>query len=272
MRKNQADTGTGRPAAGMQDTRDRGFVTALHKGLDVLTCFGREAVRLTLSEVARRTGSTPASARRSLHTLHALGYLHSDGKRFWMAPRSLLVAHSYLSSRPTPQLAQPLLVALSERTRESATVGTLLGDDVIILARATARRSLSTGLAIGSRLPSYCSALGRVLLASLPPAQAQARVAQMARAALTPRTIWQADEVLQQVALCRERGWAESDGELELGVRSLAVPVFDRSGATVASMSMAIQAERMTMADFRDAMMPALRRARDTLARRLPEE
>ncbi|MBK0394933.1 IclR family transcriptional regulator domain-containing protein [Ramlibacter algicola] len=247
------------------------FVTALQKGLDVLTCFRRGASRLTLSEVSRLTGSSPASARRSLRTLHTLGYVESDGKRFWIAPRALLVANAYITSRPIPQLAQPLLVSLSERTRESASLGQLLDDDVIIVARATARRSLSTGLAIGSRLPAYCSAMGRALLASLPPDVARRRIEASHGAALTARTRWRVADVLAEVALCRERGWSESDGELELGVRSMAVPVFDREGTTVGAMSIAVQAERMEMAEFRE-LLPALRKARDTLATRLPPE
>lgn len=253
-------------------TPDKDFVVSLHKGLDVLTCFGRDAARLTLSEVARRTGSSPASARRSLHTLRALDYLESDGKRFWMAPRALLVAHAYLSSRPTPQLAQPLLDALSERTRESASLGKLLDDDVIIIARATARRSLSTGLGIGSRLPAYCSALGRVLLASLPPEEAARRVRAMHRLALTPRTLHAADEVLARVQQAREQGWAGNDGELELGVRSMAVPVVDRTGTTIAGLSISVRAERMTFAEFSAALLPALLKARDSLAARLLPE
>lgn len=254
------------------DQHPKDFVVALHKGLEVLTCFGREASRLTLSEVARRTGATPASARRSLHTLHALDYLESDGKRFWMAPRALLVAYAYLASRPTPQLAQPLLDGLSERTRESASLGKLVGDDVIIIARSTARRSLSTGLGIGSRLPAYCSALGRVLLASLPPAEAARRVHAMTRVALTAQTVHRAAEVLALVARCREDGYASNDGELERGVRSMAVPVYDREGRTVAAMSIAVRSERMTMREFRDALMPALKKARDTLAGHLYPE
>ena len=268
MRKN----GVAPRTAELAEADGKNFVTALQKGLDVLTCFGREASVLTQTEVARRTGSTPASARRSLYTLHALGYLETDGKRFWMAPRALLVAHAYITSRPTPQLAQPLLVALSERTRESATFGKLLGEDVIIVARATARRSLSTGLAIGSRLPAYCSALGRALLSTLPAEEARRRVEAMPRPQLTPRTLWRSREVLEQVALCRDRGWSESDGELELGVRSLAVPVHDRAGTAVGAMSMAVQAERMGMAEFRETLLPVLRKARDTLATRLPRE
>jgi IclR family pca regulon transcriptional regulator len=258
------------PQAALPDSKD--FVASLQKGLDVLTCFGRGASRLTLSEVARLTASSPASARRSLRTLHALDYLESDGKHFWVAPKALLVAHAYLASRPTPSLAQPLLDALSERTRESASLGKLLGEDVIIIARSTARRSLSTGLGIGSRLPAYCSALGRVLLASLPPAEARRRLLAMPRLPLTPKTVYQTDAVLALLARCRDEGWASNDGELELGVRSMAVPVYDREGTTVAAMSIAVRTERMEMAEFREAFLPALRKARDTLASRLYRE
>ncbi|MDN8616025.1 IclR family transcriptional regulator domain-containing protein [Variovorax ginsengisoli] len=248
---------------------DKNFVASLQKGMEVLTCFGRQHSRLTVSEVARLTGGSPASARRSLLTLRALGYLDSDGKRFWLLPKVLLVAHAYLASRPTPSLAQPLLDALSERTRESASLGTLLEDDAIIIARSTARRSLSIGLGIGSRLPAYCSALGRVLLASLPSGEAERRVHAMPRRALTPRTVFEADAVLALVDRCRDEGYAGSDGELELGVRSMAVPVLDRDGATVAGMSIAVRSERMELIEFRDAFLPTLRKASAKLTARL---
>jgi len=252
--------------------RDKDFVASLQKGLDVLTSFGRDAAKLTVSEVAHRTGNSPASARRSLHTLVSLDYLESDGKRFWMTPRALLIAHAYLASRPTPSLAQPMLDALCERTRESASLGKLLDDDVIIIGRSTGRRSLSTGLGIGSRLPAYCSALGRVLLASLPPQEAVRRVRAMHRVPLTSRTVHEADEVLTLVRECREQGWAANDGELELGVRSMAVPVFDRSGAAIAGLNISVRAERMTFSEFRSACLPALCKARDSLTSSLLPE
>lgn len=266
MRKNQGEDQAKDPRAG------KDFVASLEKGLDVLGCFNRQHARLTLSEVARLTGSSPASARRSLVTLQVLGYLESDGKRFWMAPRVLLLAHGYLTSRPTPQLAQPLIDALSERTRQSASLGKLVGEDVIIIARSTARRSLTTGLGVGSRLPAYCSALGRVLLASLPADDAERRLRAMERPALTPTTIHDLDGVLEQVALCRRDGWARSDEELEVGVRSMAVPVSNRAGATVAGLSISVRAERMSMSEFRDAFLPQLLKARDTLSARLHVE
>lgn len=248
---------------------DRNFVASLQKGLEVLTCFGRQHARLTVSEVARLTGATPASARRSLLTLQQLGYLDSDGKLFWMLPRALLVAHAFLASRPTPSLSQPFLDALSEKTRESASLGTLLDDDVIIIARSTARRSLSTGLGIGSRLPAYCSALGRVLLASLPPDEARDRVMSMPRAKLTDHTIFDAADVFELVARCRSDGFASNEGELEVGVRSMAVPVMNREGETVAAMSIAMRADRMSKDQFHSSYLPALMRARTTLASRL---
>ncbi len=249
--------------------QDKNFVVSLQKGLEVLTCFGRQNGRLTVSDVARLTGASPASARRSLLTLQTMGYLDSDGKHYWMQPRCLLVAHAYLASRPTPSLAQPLLDALSERTRESASLGTLIDDDAIIIARSTARRSLSTGLGIGSRLPVYCSAMGRVLLASMAPDEAARRIHGMARPQLTTGTVVDASQVLSLVKRCRVDGYATNDGELEIGVRSMAVPVFDRAGTAVGAMSIAVRAERMTMVEFREAFLPALQRARTTLATRL---
>lgn len=245
------------------------FVTSLQKGLEVLTCFSRQHARMTLSEVSRRTGASPASARRSLLTLQELGYLGSDGKYFWMLPRVLLIAHAYQVSRPTPSLAQPLLDAMSERTRESASLGMLQDDDVIIIARSTARRTLSTGLGIGSRMPTYCTAMGRVLLASMEPRQAVCRVRAMARPPLTPQTVTDADAVLQLVASCRAQGYATNEGELEVGVRSMAVPVLNRNGQTIAAMSIAMRTDRMGPGEFRDTFLPVLLRARNTLAPRL---
>jgi IclR family pca regulon transcriptional regulator len=168
-----------------------------------------------------------------------------------------------------PSLAQPLLDALSERTRESASLGQLLDDDAIIVARSTARRSLSTGLGIGSRLPAYCSALGRVLLAGMSAQDALARVRGMRRVALTPQTIHSVAQVVELVDRCREDGFSTNDGELEIGVRSMAVPVRDRTGQVVAAISIAVRVERMGMGEFRDAFLPMLNRARETLEARL---
>lgn len=248
---------------------DRNFVESLRKGLDVLTCFGRRHTRLNLSEVARLTKVTPASARRSLSTLVQLGYLDTDGKLFWMLPKSLLIAYSFLSSRPMTALAQPLLDTLSERTRESASLGALLDDDAIIIARSTARRSLSTGLGIGSRLPVYCSAIGRVLMAGLPSQESQKRLHSVERLQLTKLTVVDMNALHLILDTCRETGWSYSDGELELGVRSMAAPVRDPQGNTIAAMSIAVRTERLSMSEFKDTFLTPLKRARNELEKKM---
>ena len=249
----------------------RSFVASLQKGLAVLTCFDRAHPRLSVSAVARLTGMTPASARRSLLTLHELGYVGHDGKLFWLLPKVLLVANAYLASRPLPGLVQPILDGLAERTRESASVAELLDDDAIVIARATARQSLSVGLRIGSRLPAYCSATGRVLLAGLPPHEAVRRVTAMDITALTPRTRTTAEEVLLHVDFCRAQGYAVCDGELELNVRSLAVPVYNRAGDTVAALSIAVRADRMPLNELARSFLPVLRKAQARLKEQLFE-
>lgn len=251
---------------------DRNFVASLEKGLEVLTCFDRAHPKLTLSDVARRTGVSPASARRSLLTLQRLGYLAHDGKLFWLLPKTLLVANAYLASRPTPNIVQPLLDALSERTRESASIAKLMDDSAIIIARSTARQSLTVGLRIGSRLPAYCSATGRVLLAALPAREAQARVRRMELKPLTRRTVTRVDEVLAHLDACRAEGHAVCDGELELEVRSMAVPVLNHAGAIVGALSIAVRAERMGVDELKRTFLPALRRAQARLRQQLFED
>jgi IclR family pca regulon transcriptional regulator len=245
------------------------FVESLAKGLEVLTCFSRQTVRPTLSEVAKLTGMSPASARRSLMTLVELGYLQTDGKRFWMQPRVLLIAYAFLSSRPMPSLAQPLLDSLSQQTQESASIGQLIGEDVIIIARSTARRSLSTGLAIGSRLPVYCSSLGRVLLAGMDRSDAIKLLESVPKAALTRSTIFNQSKIWELVETCREHGWTACDGELELEVRSIAVPIRDQDGVVKAAMSIAVRAERMGVTEFRERFLGPLMRARNSLEDRM---
>lgn len=244
----------------------RDFVASLEKGLQVLLVFQRRHAKLSLSEVARLTGYTPATARRLLMTLQTLGYLHTDGKRFWVAPRTLLLARPYLLSRPAPQTAQPVLDRLAERTRQSASIGLLLDQDVLIIARSTGRRTLSTGLGIGSLLPAFCSALGRAVLSTRPQTDVMRHLAAATIEAWTPRTTPDIDTAAETVAHCRSVGWAECDEELELGVRSIAVPIARAHAPALAALSLSVRAERMTMAAFRQAHLDALLAARDELS------
>lgn len=243
----------------------RDFVASLEKGLQVLLCFDRKHPKLSLTEVARLTGYTPATARRLLMTLQELDYLHGDGKRFWVAPRTLLLARPYLMSRPAPQLAQPVLDKLADRTRQSASLGLLMDEEVLIIARSTGRRTLSTGLGIGSRLPAFCSAIGRAVLSTLPPADVVRYLQATSLDVYTPLTVRDVESATAQVEHCRRHGWAECDEELELGVRSIAVPITSSPDRTIAAVSLSVRAERMTMHAFRETHLAAIREARDAL-------
>lgn len=254
-----------RPMTQAPRSHPRDFIASLDKGLKVLLCFERKHARLNLSEVARLTGYTPATARRLLLTLHELDYLHSDGKLFWVAPRTLLLARSYLASRPAPQIAQPVLDKLADRTRQSASLGVLLDDEVLIIARSTGRRTLSTGLGIGSRLPGFCSALGRAVLSTLPQEEVVRYLASTPLKPWTPNTVQDIASATAQVDHCRTYGWAECDEELELGVRSIAVPITSMADKTIAAVSLSVRAERMSMNAFREAHLAAVREARDAL-------
>lgn len=248
-----------------QRSRPRDFVASLEKGLHVLRCFERKHSKLTLTEVSRLSGYTPAATRRLLLTLSELDYLHTDGKWFWVAPRSLLLARPYLMSRPAPQLAQPVLDKLADRTRQSASLGLLLDQEVLIIARSNGRRTLSTGLGIGSRLPAFCSALGRAVLSTQPHEDVVSYLSATPLTAYTPRTTIDVASATEQVEHCRLYGWAECDEELELGVRSIAVPISNRSDKTIAALSLSVRAEAMGMPAFRQLHLSAIQAARDEL-------
>ncbi|MPS27708.1 IclR family transcriptional regulator C-terminal domain-containing protein [Pigmentiphaga sp.] len=237
---------------------DKEYVAGLEKGLAIIEAFGLRSGPLTLSEAAEITGHPRATARRSLLTLQRLGYVESDGRYFRLAPRTLRLGHAYVSSSPLPKLVQPVLETISERTKESSSLAVLDGGEVVFVARAATRRSLSDGLGMGSRLPAHCAATGRVLMAALPDEEAARLLARMPRRALTPRTRTGIPELTALLEEARRLGHATSDEELELGLRSIAVPIHDQAGRTVAAMSLVAATSRYTLERMVDVLLPEL--------------
>jgi IclR family pca regulon transcriptional regulator len=233
------------------------FVQSLERGLSVIRCFDAENARLTLAEVAQRTGLTRATARRLLLTLDELGYVSSNGRRFSLTPRVLDIGYAYLSSLNIQQIAQPFLEALSERVNESVSVTVLDGSDIIYVARVPTKRIMTISLGLGSRLPAYCTSMGRVLLAELPPPQLRAIVPERLepRTEHTVRTRAELESVLAGV---RRQGWALVDEELEIGLRSLAAPLRDAARRAVAAMNVSTHAGRTTTEEIHEQILPAL--------------
>ena len=238
------------------------YVAGLEKGLAVIEAFGARHPRLTISEAARLAGLSRASARRCLLTLEKLGYAEYDGRYFRLAPRALRLGHAYVMSTPLPRVVQPVLETLSERTRESASVAILDGTDTVFIARSNTRRSLSAGIGVGTRLPAYGTATGRVLLSNLPDAKVRSLLKEMAPRKLTPRTVTDPGGLLEEVRKARSQGYAISDEELELGLRSIAVPIRNAVGDMIAAMSLSVQASRMGRKEMVEQLLPALETGR----------
>jgi IclR family transcriptional regulator, pca regulon regulatory protein len=127
------------------------FVQSLERGLAVFTAFSREAPSMTLSEVARATGLTRATARRLLFTLCDLGYASSDGKRFALTPKVLDIGYAYLSSLDLAGIAQAEMEALVEQTHESCSAAVLDGGEIVYVARVPTKRIMAISLGLGSR-------------------------------------------------------------------------------------------------------------------------
>lgn len=248
---------------------DPDFMTSLARGLHVIRAFAGTDRRLTIADVSRATGLTRAVVRRCLYTLRELGYAASDGRAFYLQPRVLSLGYAYLSTAPIATAAQPILQELSERIGEATTVAVLDEGTVVYVARASTQRIMSVTLGVGSRLQAYCTALGRVLLASLPPAQAAAELSRAELTAHTRFTVTSHDRLQQILADVRREGFALNDQELEIGLRSIAVPIRNVVGTTVAAMNVSVQASRLSRRELIDTALPALRAAAERLGARL---
>lgn len=238
------------------------FVRALARGLSVIESFDADHAQLTLSDVAKRTDMTRATARRLLHTLNQLGYVSTDGKYFWLRPKVLNLGFAYLSSLNLGQIAQPFMEKLVEEVQESCSMSVLDGSDVMYVVRVPTKRIMSIGISIGTRLPASHTSMGRVLLSALDPAQLDAFFAATPLSAHTNRAITDRARLEAELATTRERGWALVDQELEEGLRSVAAPVRGRNGVVIAAINLSGHATRITVerlvADF---IPPLLRTA-----------
>jgi IclR family pca regulon transcriptional regulator len=219
--------------------RSEEFVSSLARGLALIEAFGNGREALTLSEAARRAGISRAAARRLLLTLVTQGYAAFDGKQFELRPRVLALGFAYLSSVSAWDVAQPFLEALVRETGESGSAAVLDGAEIVhVLRMPSVRRLMSITVKAGDRLPAHASAMGRVLLAALPAAELDAYFASARLEPITSRTVTDPAALRSILAGVRSQGWAEVDGELDIGLRALAVPVSDRDGRVVGAIAL----------------------------------
>jgi len=238
---------------------DRDFVTALASGLDVILAFDHANPRMTLSEVAAKTGMNRARARRFLLTLNSLGYVRKQNRHFELAPRTLQLGYAFLSANNYRTVIQQHLEDITAQIGESSSLGVLDGSEVIYVARSAApHRLMAIALSVGTRLPAVATSMGRVLLAQLPENELEALLETATLTRYTERTIVDKDELRVRLRQVRQQGYCIVDQELDSALRSLAVPAFDANGTLLGAINVSTNAARIDLATLTERFLPLL--------------
>jgi IclR family pca regulon transcriptional regulator len=247
-----------------QTRQPRGFrdhVGSLQRAMTVLEVLSANPSGMTITEVAEAAALTRAGARRFLLTLEAEGYVKLDGRSFRLTPKLLALVRRWLQGSTLWTYAAPEMRALSSQLQEACSAAVLSGHHIVYVARVPGRRIVSVTLHVGARLPAWCTSMGRVLLAGLGESERSAFLETVAMEPLTPKTIVTRECLSAEIARCAARGFAIVDEELELGLRSIAVPVRDRAGRVLAALNVSTQATRFTPAEMEQTILPPLRAA-----------
>jgi IclR family pca regulon transcriptional regulator len=268
MNAERASTGKKEePFSAFEGNRD--FVASFARGLEVIKAFNNEPQGISAANVARKTGLSRAAVRRFLLTLELLDYVESNGGHYWLKPAVLRFGSTYLSSTSLPGLAQPVLEAVSAKLQESTSLSALDGDDIIYLARHTSSRVLSVGLSVGSRLPAYCTSMGRVLLADLSKEKLNEYLGRVKFRKWTSHTVATRSKLAAILVTVAEQQYALVDGELEPGLRSIAVPIRNSQGRTVAAMNVGVHISTATPEEMIKRYLPVLQANAEMLSRLL---
>jgi IclR family pca regulon transcriptional regulator len=251
-------------------TGDPSFMTSFARGLAVVRAFSDQRRSLTIAQISHKTGIPRAAVRRCLHTLRQLGYADSESNNFSLKPKILTLGYSYLSSTPLTVSAQPYLDHISRTLNESCSMAVLDGKDVLYISRSSTSRIMSVALNVGSRLPAYCTSLGRVILASMPEDALKAYFDTVKLRAYTERTVVSVKRLKEILSDIRQAGYAIVEEELEIGLRSIAVPVRGASGSVVAALNIGAQATRVSARQMEEEFLPVLLKGSQELSALLP--
>jgi len=237
------------------------FIEALARGLDVIRAFEPRQPVMSLAAVAAATGLARPTARRILLTLAELGYVRQAGSGFELTPRVLELGMSYVLSRNLWEVARPHMEALVAKTHESSSIAQLDGSDIVYVARVAVPKIITLAVTIGTRFPAMQTSLGKVLLAGLPPDQVDSVLGEPSRSGITAR--WQPGQSERQAALreVRARGWALTDEQLALGIRSVAAPLRDGDGRVIAAMNVTVHAAETPVDVLTGEYLPLLLQA-----------
>jgi IclR family transcriptional regulator, pca regulon regulatory protein len=234
------------------------FIEALARGLDVIRAFGPGQPVMSLAAVATAAGLPRPTARRILLTLGELGYVRADSGGYALTPRVLDLGMSYVLSQNLWQVARPHLERLVSLTGESSSVAQLDGSDIVYVARVAVPKIITLAVQVGTRFPAMQTSLGKVLLAALPSGSVESVLAEPSRSGIAAR--WQPDAAERVAALreVRARGWALTDEQLALGIRSVAAPLRDGDGRVIAALNVTVHAAETPVSVLTGSYLPQL--------------
>ena len=242
------------------------YVQSFARGLAVIRAFNADRPAQTLTDVASATGLTRAGARRILLTLQTLGYVEAEGRLFRLTPKILDLGFAYLTSMPFWNLAEPVMENLSAQVHESCSAAVLDRTEIVYVLRVPTHKIMTINLSIGSRLPAYCTSMGRVLLSSLDDDTLDATLSSAPLYAHTPRTVTDKEELKKTIAQVRRQGWAIVDQELEVGLISLSAPIRNRQGRVIAAMNISGNAQRNSAKQMVKAFLEPLQQAAQSVS------
>jgi IclR family pca regulon transcriptional regulator len=239
-------------------SESREFVEALARGIEVIRCFDATHMEMTVSEVAARTGLARPTARRLLMTLEQLGYMRSADGVYALTAKTLELGTAYISALGVWDIARPHMQALVDRTRESTSMSQLDGSDVVYVARVAVPKIIAISVSIGTRFPAVATSMGRVLLAALAPDELDAVLDTPSASGVLPRVNLDRAALTEALDAVRTQGWALSDEQLSVGIRSIAVPVTGADGRVAAAMNVTVHAAETSVERLLDEHLPLL--------------
>ena len=241
---------------------DPNFMSSLARGLTVIQAFSSHRRLMSISQISQKTGIPRAAVRRCLYTLSQLGFVGSeDGRSFYLRPRILSLSHNYLASTPLAKASLPVLRHVSQLLQESSSIAVLDGDEILYIARASTTRIMTVDLDIGSRLPAMYTSMGRVLIAHLPEDEREAYLDRTKIIQYTPHTLTTKEDLRMELAAIREQGFAIIDQELELALRSVALPIMGVDQRPVAALNAGLHAVRASIPEIKKRILPVLQEA-----------
>lgn len=250
------------------------YLQTLSRGLSVIRAFGTDAPRMTLAQVAGFTGLSRAVARRCLLTLVHDGYAVSDGKHFSLSAKILELGYAFLSSSRITDLAKPLMEEVARDTGEICALAALDATEIVFLhiARPVSGRLWTLNLGAGSRLPAHATAMGRMLLAALANSDLRSYLKTASLHKLTGRTTVDRKKLRRAILRARTDGWCLVDGEVDTGLRSIAILACDRASNANVALNIVCQAGRTADRKMVSDFLPVLRKAAERISAALERQ